>query len=224
MANANVYTEEPEVYPLPPKPQPKKRASVPDSPLLKPPAPMPPATKDVELLKGEPALTTAEATPPPHPPKKSQSSSNTGSSPAAEQSPLTGREEEKQKSRQSKVEAKLKEEEPPPLPPRSVASGEVSESFLAGVSSASHKERSPPTNSVITVQATIEEGETPPPKYSVPMEKEPISDSSKEISSVEGGGNSDCTALTELGHDVISDSGEGNSVRHGSPESAESSC
>ena len=236
MANANVYTEEPEVYQLPPKPQPKKRASIPDSPLLKPPAPMPPATKDVELLKGELALTTDEATPPPRPPKKSPSSSSTGSSSAGEQSPLTGRKDEKQRSRQSKVKAKSsekgvhfdpslpKEEEPPPLPPRSAESGDIS--VPAGVGSTSHREgrKTPPIPpNLVTVQATMEE-ETPPPSYSVVVEMEPISDSSEETSSVEGGGNSDCTASTELGHDVISDSGEGNSVRHSSPESAESSC
>ena len=147
VTNTNVYMEEPEVYQLPPKPQPRRKMSTPDSPLLKPssqkpkpPAPPPPGTTEdivIEIVKEDLSMKAAdEATPPPRPPKKSLSSSDPGSSDTGssvgEQSPLTGRKPGKpRRSSQSKSRGKScergvhfdpslpKEEEPPPLPPRS---------------------------------------------------------------------------------------------------------
>ena len=146
--------EEPEVYQLPPKPQPKRKMSTPDSPLLKPssqkpPAPPPPGSSgtveddDIEIVKEDLSKKApSEATPPPRPPKKSMSSCDTGlsdtGSSAGEQSPLTGRKPGKpSRSSQSKSRGKScergvhfdpslpKEEEPPPLPPRSAMTEDV---------------------------------------------------------------------------------------------------
>ena len=130
-----------------------------------------------------------EATPPPRPPKKSMSSLDTGSgtsdtgSSAGEQSPLTGRKPSKpNRSNQSKSRGKScergvhfdpslpKEEEPPPLPPRSAVTTEdvptvhiVVPSRPTSVSvgtATGHKGKYPPISSeVITVQATMEDGE-----------------------------------------------------------------
>ena len=153
VTNTNVYME-PEVYQLPPKPQPKRKMSTPDSPLLKPssqkpPAPPPPGScgtaEDIviEIVKEDLSKKMpGEATPPPRPPKKSMSSSDTGASDtgssAGEQSPLTGRKPGKpSRSSQSKSRGKScergvhfdpslpKEEEPPPLPPRSAVTEDV---------------------------------------------------------------------------------------------------
>ena len=101
-----------------------------------------------------------------------------------------------------------------------------------GVGSTGHKTRKTPPipSTVITVHATMEgegAGSTPPPSYCVAMEMEPHSDSSGEMSSLEGSGGilSDCTASTELGHEVILENGEREcGIRHSSPESCESSC
>ena len=119
--------EEPEVYQLPPKPQPRRKISTPDSPLLKkpslssqkPPAPPPPGTTDKVVVKiivedwSMKPLGGEEATPPPRPPKKSMSSLDTGSgtsdtgSSGGEQSPLTGRKPSKpNRSSQSKSRGK----------------------------------------------------------------------------------------------------------------------
>ena len=265
--------EEPEVYQLPPKPQPRRKISTPDSPLLKkpslssqkPPAPPPPGTTDevvVEIVKEDLSKKPVgggveEATPPPRPPKKSMSSLDTGSgtsdtgSSAGEQSPLTSRKPSKpNRSSQSKSRGKScergvhfdpslpKEEEPPPLPPRSTVTTEdvptvrvVVPSRPTSVSvgtATGHKGKYPPISSeVITVQATMEDGEgegaglTPPPNYSVVMEVEPHGTGS-ERSSRDGSHDalSDCTASTEL---EIGERGEGR-VRHGSSESCESTC
>ena len=263
--------EEPEVYQLPPKPQPRRKISTPDSPLLKkpslssqkPPAPPPPGTMDevvVEIVKEDLSKKPVgggveEATPPPRPPKKSMSSLDTGSgtsdtgSSAGEQSPLTSRKPSKpNRSSQSKSRGKScergvhfdpslpKEEEPPPLPPRSAVTTEdvptvhvVVPSRPTSVSvgtATGHKGKYPPISSeVITVQATMEDGEgegagsTPPPNYSVVMEMEPHG---SERSSRDGSHDalSDCTASTEL---EIGERGEGG-IRQGSPESCESTC
>ena len=265
VANTNVYMEEPEVYQLPPKPQPRRKISTPDSPLLKklslssqkPPAPPPPGAADevvVEIIKEDlskkPLGGGEEAMPPPRPPKKSMSSLDTGSrtldtgSLAGEQSPLAGRKPSKpNRSNQSNLRGKScergvhfdpKEEEPPPLPPRSAVTMEgiptvhvvvPSQATSMSVGTA-HKGKYPPVSSeVITVQATMEDGQregagsTPPPNYSVVMEMEPHS---SERSSRDGSHDalSDCTASTEL---KIGKRGEGG-VRYGSPESCESTC
>ena len=263
VTNTNVYME-PEVYQLPPKPQPKRKMSTPDSPLLKPssqkpPAPPPPGscgtTEDtvIEIIKEDLSKKTpGKATPPPRPPKKSMSSSDTGASDtgssAGEQSPLTGRKPGKpsrsspSKSRGKSCERGVhfdpslpKEEEPPPLPPRSAVTEDVPmvhvvvpTSVGIGSTTGHKKRKSPPISSkVITVQATMEEGEgaesTPPPNYSTVMEMEHHgSDSSGERSSREGSHDalSDCTASTEL---EGGERGEGG-IRHSSPESCESTC
>ena len=127
VADTNVDMEEPEVYQLPPKPQPRRKISTPDSPLLKkpslssqkPPAPPPPGTTDKVVVKiivedwSMKPLGGEEATPPPRPPKKSMSSLDTGSgtsdtgSSGGEQSPLTGRKPSKpNRSSQSKSRGK----------------------------------------------------------------------------------------------------------------------
>jgi hypothetical protein len=195
-----------------------------------------------------------EATPPPRPPKKRMSSLDTGSagssdtgSSAGEQSPLTGRKPpgKPTRSSQSKSRGKScergvrfdpslpKEEEPPPLPPRSAVTAEdvstvhvvvPSRPTSGSVGTATgHKGKYPSISSeVITVQATMEEegaGSTPPPNYSVVMEMDPHG---SERSSRDGSHDalSDCTASTEL---EVGERGEGG-VRHGSPESCESTC
>ena len=241
MANTNVYTEEPEVYQLPPKPQPKRKISVPDSPLfkpaLKPPAPPPPGTEEVGVVFVEKEDLSLSAVPPPRPPKKSTSSETCSS--ADDSTPLNGSRAGKRrsKSREKSCERGVhfdpslpKEEEPPPLPPRAAASPVVPIPPSGGVvSSGRKKSKSPPIPMRVVTAAECapedESVETPPTIHQITVDIEPVSDVGGDSSSVDGG-VSDCTASTELGHEVASDGMEieRTDKRSGSPESCESSC
>ena len=260
--NANVFVE-PEVYQLPPKPQPKRKVSVPDSPplkpaLIKPPAPLPPGFEEKSMIEGSSChgevavvvekdskvMLSAPSTssPPPRPPKHSLSSLEMGSS-SGEPSPVSGRRQLRSKTKEKSCERGVhfdpslpKEEEPPPLPPREVVPIDKPQHIDPTTSSLPSSEGTPLSikSHVVTVEATVEsEGEeevpnvedkTPPPSYSVAMEMTHLSDcSGEETNSLdEGGGISDCTASTELGHEVLSMGGGGG--RQGSPESCESTC
>lgn len=184
MTNTNVYKEEPEVYQLPPKPQPKRKTSISDSPLLKPslskpPAPPPPGTEekvcvvslDVDDVKEDLSLTATKTAlpPPPRPPKKSLSSSETCSS-GGEQSPvserkLAGKQRSKRTGKSSERERGVhfdpslpKEEEPPPLPPRMVMSDDVIVPSRDTTSVIPLEENKPPPilSHIVTVEATVE--------------------------------------------------------------------
>ena len=235
VANTNVYMEEPEVYQLPPKPQPKRKLSVPDSPLLKkplavkPPAPPPPGTEEVDVVFVEKEDLSLAAVPPPRPPKKSVSSDTCSS--ADDTTPLNRK--QRSKSREKSCERGVhfdpslpKEEEPPPLPPRAGASDDVAVP-TGVVSSGRKKSKSPPIPlHVVTVESAVKDihSVTPPTSCCVAVDVEPTSDVDADTSSVDGG-VSDCTASTELTHEVASvGDSERAEKRYGSPESYESSC
>ena len=248
--------EEPEVYQLPPKPQPKRKVSVPDSPPLKkpsrikPPAPLPPGFEEKEgvvVVEVEVAMTTddaklSSAPPPPRPPKKSLSSSSDTGTSSGEPSPISGRKPrscQSKKVREKSCERGVhfdpslpKEVEPPPLPPRGAVVEDVPIQQVSAAPAVPKTKKSKPvpiSSHVVTVEATVEredvDDKTPPPSYREIVQMEPLSDCTAETSSLEGGGGSDCTVSTELGHEVVSVGGEVSiNGRHSSPESCESSC
>ena len=230
MTNTNVYKEEPEVYQLPPKPQPKRKVSIPDSPLLKPkpPAPPPPGTEEkvcivsleVDVVKEDLSLTATETVhcPPPRPPKKSLSSSET-CSPGGEQSSLSGRKPAgKQRSnrtgRPSEKERGVhfdpslpKEEEPPPLPPRMILSNDVTIPSCDITSTVPLEEGTVPTipSHIVTVEATVEgkEGQEAVLGKVTPPPRYCIAMEMEHLSDSSGDteDGSDITASTELGHE-----------------------
>ena len=239
MTNMNVYKEEPEVYQLPPKPQPKRKTSISDSPLLKPlskpPAPPPPGSEEkvcvvsleVDVVKEDLSLTATETAlpPPPRPPKKSLSSSESCSS-GDEQSPLSERKPAgKQRSKKSSGRERgvhfdpslPKEEEPPPLPPRMVMSDDITVPSCDTTSIVPLEEGKPPPipSHIVTVEATMEgkEGQEAELCRVTPPPRYCIAVEMAHLSDSSGDmeDGSDITASTELGHehDIISVHDEG---------------